>query len=142
TLALAGSYNGGSLRRAALRNYNPYAGDANEDTIHDLPTLRARSRDLARNAPIGGAALNTIVTNVIGTGLSMQANPDAKLLGMSEEQANEWKHNVESEWVLWCNSTDCDASRTMNFYGLQALALRSMLESGDVIALTPAIERI
>lgn len=142
TLALAGSYNGGSLRRAALRNYNPYAGDANEDTIHDLPTLRARSRDLARNAPIGGAALNTIVTNVIGTGLSMQANPDAKLLGMSEEQANEWKHNVEAEWALWCNSTDCDASRTMNFYGLQALALRSMLESGDVIALTPAIERI
>lgn len=138
-LAFAGSYNGGSSRRAALRNWNPYAGDANEDTVHDLPALRARSRDLARNAPIGGAALNTLVTNVIGTGLSMQSNPDAKLLGMDEQTANAWKHNVEAEWMLWCDSVDCDASRTNNFYGLQALALRSMLESGDVIAITPAI---
>lgn len=138
-LAFAGSYNGGSSRRAALRNWNPYAGDANEDTIHDLPALRARSRDLARNAPIGGAALNTLVTNVIGTGLSMQSNPDAKLLGMDEQTANAWKRNVESEWMLWCESTDCDAARINTFYGLQALALRSMLESGDVLAITPAI---
>lgn len=138
-VAVAGSYSGGSSRRPALRNWHPYSGDANEDTVHDLPTLRARSRDLARNAPIGGAALNVVVTNVIGTGLSMQANPDAKLLGMDDDQANDWKHHVEAEWALWCNSVDCDASRAMNFYGLQALALRSMLESGDVIALTPAI---
>lgn len=141
-LSLAGSYNGGSSRRPALRNWNPYTGDANADTVFDLSALRARSRDLARNAPIGGAALNVMVTNVIGTGLSMQANPDARLLGMTDEQANEWKRNVEAEWALWCNSVDCDTSRTMNFYGLQALALRSMLESGDVLALTPAIKRI
>ena len=69
-LALFGGYNGASLRRPALQNWNPYSGDANSDTITDLPTLRARSRDLARNAPIGGSAINTVVTNVIGTGLS------------------------------------------------------------------------
>ncbi len=140
-LALAGSYNGGSRSRSALRNWNPFSGDANDDTIYDLPTLRARSRDLARNAPIGGAALNTVVTNVIGTGLSMQSNPDAKFLGWSDEQTAEWKREIESEWQLWCFSHDCDASRKMNFYGLQSLALRSMLESGDVISLTPAIKR-
>jgi len=140
-LALAGGYNGGSTSRQALRNWNPYAGDANSDAIYDLPTLRSRSRDLARNAPIGGAALNTVVSNVIGTGLSMQSNPDAKFLGWSDEQANEWKREVESEYALWCNSFDCDATRSMNFYGLQSLALRSMLESGDVLVLTPSIKR-
>ena len=88
-LALMGSYNGGSTSRQALRNWNPYAGDANADVVYDLPTLRARSRDLARNAPIGGAAINTVVSNVIGTGLSMQSNPDAKYLGWSDEQAND-----------------------------------------------------
>lgn len=139
--ALVGSYNGGSRSRPALRNWNPYSGDANDDTIYDLPTLRARSRDLARNAPIGGAALNTVVTNVIGTGLSMQSNPDATYLRWSEQQATAWKREVESEWQLWCCSHDCDASRKMNFYGLQSLALRSMLESGDVLSLTPAIKR-
>ena len=140
-LALAGGYNGGSLSRQALRNWNPYSGDANADMIYDLPTLRSRSRDLARNAPIGGAALNTVVSNVIGTGLSMQSNPDAKFLGWTDEKANDWKREVEAEWLLWCNSVDCDATRTTNFYGLQSLALRSMLESGDVIILTPAIKR-
>lgn len=140
-LALVGGYNGGSTSRQALRNWNPYAGDANADSIYDLPTLRARSRDLARNAPIGGAALNTVVSNVIGTGLSMQSNPDAKYLGWSDEQANEWKREIEAEWLLWCNSLECDATRSTNFYGLQALALRSMLESGDVLALTAAIKR-
>ena len=141
TLALISGYNGGSTSRQALRNWNPYAGDANADSVYDLPTLRSRSRDLARNAPIGGAALNTVVSNVIGTGLSMQSNPDAKYLGWSDEQANEWKREVESEWVLWCSSLECDATRSMNFYGLQSLALRSMLESGDVFALTPALKR-
>lgn len=140
-LALAGSYSGGSLNRPALKNWNPLPGDANSDTIFDLPTLRTRSRDLARNAPIGGAAINTVVSNVIGTGLSMKLNPDTKYLGMSDAQADEWKREVEAEWLLWCNSHECDASRAMNFYGIQSLALRSMLESGDVIALTPALKR-
>jgi len=140
-LALSGSHTGGSLSRPALKNWNPYSGDANSDTVYDLPTLRTRSRDLARNAPIGGAAINTVVSNVIGTGLSMKLNPDTKYLGMSDEQADEWKREVEAEWLLWCNSHDCDAARNMNFYGIQSLALRSMLESGDVLALTPALKR-
>lgn len=140
-LALSGSYTGGSLSRPALKNWNPYSGDANADTIYDLPTLRTRSRDLSRNAPIGGAAINTVVSNVIGTGLSMKLNPDTKYLRMSDEQADEWKREVEAEWLLWCNSTNCDSSRVMNFYGVQSLALRSMLESGDVVALTPAIKK-
>jgi lambda family phage portal protein len=140
-LALTGSYTGGSLSRPALKNWNPYAGDANTDIINDLPTLRTRSRDLARNAPIGGAAINTVVSNVIGTGLSMKLNPDTKYLGMSDDQADEWRREVEAEWLLWCNSHDCDAARSMNFYGIQSLALRSMLESGDVLALTPALKR-
>ena len=138
-LALLGGYNGASRSRAALQNWNPYGGDANSDIILDLSTLRARSRDLARNAPVGGSAINTVVSNVIGTGLSMQSNPDAKTLGWSDEQAAEWKRLVEAEWQLWANNLECDATKTMNFYGLQGLALRSMLESGDVLAITPSI---
>lgn len=140
-MALSGGYNSGSLSRPSLRNWKPYAGDANTDTIYDLVTIRSRARDLSRNAPIGGAATSTVVTNVIGTGLSMQCNPDARFLGWSDKQAAEWKREVESEWQLWCCSFDCDASRAMNFYGLQSLALRSMLESGDVLSLTPSIKR-
>lgn len=138
-LALLGGYNGASRGRAALQSWNPYGGDANADIIVDLPTLRARSRDLVRNSPIGASAINTVVSNVIGTGLTMQSNPDAKTLGWSDEQAGEWKRLVESEYSLWANSTECDATRTLNFYGLQNLALRTMLESADALVVTPSI---
>jgi len=140
-LALSGSYNGGSLRRQALSNWNPYAGDANSDTVYDLPTLRSRSRDLERNSPIGCAAINTRVSNDIGTGLSMQSNPDVEFLGWSDEYAAKWKKNTEAEYLLWATSLDSDAARCVNFFGNQVLARRSMLTSGDIVVLTPVIKR-
>lgn len=139
-LALLGGYNGASLRRPALQNWNPYAGDANSDIIADLPTLVARSRDLERNSPIGAAAINTNVTHVIGTGLTLQSNPDAETLGWNEDQVRQYKRLFEAEWQLFANGTDCDVTRHYNFYGLQFLAYRTMLSSADTIVLTPVIE--
>lgn len=137
--ALAGGYFGGAARhRAALANWNPGAADANGDIIPDLPDLRAYSRDLARRAPLAAGAINTVVTNVVGTGVAMQPTPDADFLGLSEEESEAWADSVQREWRLWAESVECDITRTQNFYGLQALAFRAMLESGDVFALTPA----
>jgi lambda family phage portal protein len=61
--------------------------------------------------------------------------PDA--LKMSEDEATEWQTKVETEFRLWCESPECDITRTQNFYGLQNLAFRSALESGDSITLLP-----
>jgi len=140
-LALAGGYTGASRSRAALRNWNPHAADAVADTAYDLQTLRARSRDLVRNAPLAGGAINTITTNVVGTGLSMQSRIDRKTLGLDDAAAEAWQENAEREFRLWCESADCDATRTQNFYGIQSLVFRSALESGDVLTVTPSIER-
>lgn len=140
-MALVGAHNGGSLSRTALRNYNPSIGDANADTVYDLETLRARSSDLVRNSPLAAGAINTLVTKTIGTGLSMQPNPDSDALGWTDEYTADWKKYVSAEWELWCRSTDCDAARTDNFYQLQPLAFRSMLERADCLVLTPTLKR-
>lgn len=134
TMAMTGGYIGGSRSRPALQNFNPGAGDADGDISFDLPTLRARSRDLARNAPVATGAINTVVTNVIGTGLSMQPRINSKLLGLSEEAASAWQEKTQSEYEMWYGSVDCDVTRTQTGYGLQDLAFRSMLESGDVFS--------
>lgn len=139
-LALAGGYTGASRSKAALRNWNPTVTDANDDINFDLPSLRGRSRDLVRNAPLAGGAINTMVTNVVGTGLSLQSTIDRDYLGMSDEQAEKWQAQVEREFSLWAESLYCDATRAQNFYGLQSLAYRSALESGDVFALTPMLK--
>jgi lambda family phage portal protein len=56
---------------------------------------------------------------------------------MTDDEKAEWIENVEREFRCWAESPDCDITRTQNFYGLQALAFRSMLESGDNFALLP-----
>lgn len=140
-LAVASGYHGARRDRPGLGAWNPLAGDANADTLSDLPTLRARTRDLARNAPLAGAALNAQVTHVVGTGLSLQALPDSGALSLTDDEAREWADNTEREWRLLTESPDCDVTRTQNFYALTALAFRSAIESGDCLALLPFVSR-
>jgi lambda family phage portal protein len=141
-MALAGSgYNGASFSRPGLSGWRPRAGDADADTIRDLPTLRARSRDLERNSPLAGGAINTTVTNVVGTGLTLQAIPDRDILGLTDEEAEAWADNTEREFRLWAESKDCDVTRHQNFYEMTSLAFRSTLASGDAGAVLPFVNR-
>lgn len=142
-LALSGGYfgAGGKRNRPGLSNWNPGVSDADGDISPDLVDLRAYSRDLARRAPLAIGAINTVVTNVVGTGLSMQPAPDQDFLNLNADQAKAWQQHVTREWKLWAESTDCDITRTQNIYGLQSLAFRSALESGDVFAILPEVER-
>lgn len=129
---LSETYHGASRSRRSLTGWNPVEADADADTLRDIPTLRARSRDLLRSAPLAGGAVATTVTNTIGTGLSLQANINARVLGLGEEEAAQWQQHAEDEFALWCDSRDCDITRHQTFFGLQALTFRAVLESGDV----------
>lgn len=140
-LSVAGGYIGASTTRRGLSQWTPRAGSADADVSRDLPTLRARSRDLSRNAPLATGAINTLCTNSVGTGMKLQSCIDRALLGMEESEADDWESSVEREWRLFAESRECDAGRTLNFYDLQDLVFRSALESGDVFILMPYIER-
>lgn len=140
-MAVAGGYEGGSKARRALSEWVTSAGDADAVILPDLPTLRQRSRDLTRNNPLAGGAINTKVTNIVGTGLRLKASVDRDALGMTDDQANEWESAAEREWKLWSESQECDIERTLRFTDIQSLALRSVLENGDVFVLLPMVER-
>lgn len=141
TEALLGGYKGARRNRRGTEEWRPGGGSANADQLPDLPELRERSRDLMRDAPLALGAVNTNCTNVIGTGLAVQPKIDAKFLGLTPEQAAEKQAQAKREFELWARSPTCDVTNTQNFYALQDLAFRSMLENGDVLALTPAIAR-
>lgn len=140
-LAMTGGYTGARIDRAQLSRWLPTAGSANTDTVRDLPMLRARSRDQMRNAPIALGALNTTVGHVVGTGLTYTPAIDAKFLGLDDTQAEAWQDNTKRRFKEWADSPDCDAARQLDFYGLQELAFRSHLESGDAFILTPRMAR-
>ena len=125
-----GGYKGGRRDRRPTRNWRLKETSADADILPDLPDLRARARDLARNAPIAAGAIATGVTNVVGDGLQLQAQIDHQALGISEEQADAMEREQEREWQLFCRTADF--TRVQSFDELQALVYRATQESGDI----------
>jgi lambda family phage portal protein len=139
-MAIAGGYIGARRDRKATEAWTVALNSPDADTVPDLPILRTRSRDLARNAPIAVGAVGTVVSSVIGSGLSLRSRPDGTTLGMTDKAVEKLKANIEREWELWACSPACDLSAQQNFYALQSLAFRSILESGDLITILPMIQ--
>lgn len=135
------SRHGGSYAKKSLIGWLSGGSDADADIVDNLETLRNRSRDLYMGSPLATGALKTVRTNVVGSGLALNAQVDAKFLGLTEEQAKEWEENTEREWRLWSESVNCDAERRQTFFQLQSLVLLSALMSGDVFVTMPVIPR-
>lgn len=139
--AQQGGYTGARIDRAALAAWRTYAGSPQTDVIVDLPMLRQRAADLERNAPVAAGIVNTTAQHVVGTGLSCNPQIDAEFLGLSPEAAAAWQADVRRRFRAWSESPDCSLDRTLDFYGVQDLALRSTLSRGDVFVVTPRVAR-
>lgn len=83
--------------------------------------LRERSRDLVRNNPYATKAVNALVSNIVGTGIVPRAR--SKKLAAAKQ--------ADQLWLQFAAS--CDADGLTDFGGLQALIVRSLVESGEVI---------
>lgn len=139
-IASGGSYTGAGYHER-MSYWQPGIGDSDADTLISMRELRARSRDLTRNSPIAGGAIETQVTNVVGSGLRLISRIDAPALGMDPETADEWQDEVEREFALWASSEYADAYGQQNWSELQDLAFRSHLESGDTFVVLTKINR-
>ena len=133
---------GASFTRNALKGMRPNSGSPTEDIDENNSTLRQRSRMLTMAAPVAVSAIKTNRTNVVGNGLQLKSTIDYNLLGMTQQQAEEWQRHTEAEFKLWAtNKRNCDATGINDFYGMQQLALASQLVSGDVLALVQFVDR-
>jgi len=130
-----------SLRTRELASWMPLLGSADSDLLSELPTLVSRSRDLTRNHGVASGAIQTLVDNVIGTGLRLAAIPDYRALGKTKEWADEWARQVETEWRSWAESTECDAANALTFAGMTALVFRSSIVNGEALALPLWLEQ-
>lgn len=124
-----GGYDGGKKSRRQTQNWVLDEGSANADTMADLPTLRARSRDLRRNMPIASGAIETRIDNVVGEGLKVFPQVKRDLLGMTPEQARAWNEKAKAEFELAAWTADMTGVHC--FEELQALLFGAVDESGD-----------
>jgi lambda family phage portal protein len=97
-------------------------GSADAEIAAAGSVLRERMRDLVRNDPLAAKAVQVLVSNIVGTGIRPRAaGPDPA--------ANRAADAVWSEW-----SRRADADGHTDFHGLTQLAVREMIEAGEVFA--------
>lgn len=124
-----------------VADWNISGGSPAEDINQHLPTLRTASRDLYMGGSgIATGALKRYRTKVVGAGLTLRPAPDARLLGISVEDAEAWAYLTNKRFQLWANG-QCDASGQNSLGDLQQLVMTAWLMSGDVFALLPIVPR-
>lgn len=102
-----------------LANWYPSSASINSILSGNLDTLRTRSHDIVRKNPYAANAIEAIVSNCIGTGIKPQ----------SKARNADFRRQIQELWLQWTD--EADAAGTCDFYGLQSLVLRSVIECGE-----------
>lgn len=108
------------------------AGSADSDILHDLPTLRLKSRALARDDAHAAAAVEVKVDNVVGDGIRVRPAVTAKGTGLTQEQAQQWNEAAGALWSRHCERIDWQGR--LDWDGMTRLVFRSWLLDGDGFA--------
>lgn len=123
---LARSYEGARIGRRT-EGWVVAGTSANAEIGTALVRLRDRSRDMVRNNPYAAKAVQAVVSNLVGTGIMPRARAG---LGAEFEDAAA-NDRADRLWARFAEA--CDADGLTDFSGLQALIVRTMVESGECL---------
>ena len=93
----------------------PSGGSANAEVGMAAATVARRARDAVRNDSYASRIVDLWTGNAVGAGITTRWPDDA--------------HG--RAWQRWAESTACDAEGRLDLYGLQALVMRAVVESGE-----------
>jgi len=96
---------------------------ANAEIAPALARLRYRARELTRNGGWAGSAVNELEQEIVGVGI--RAEPKTADGRSAKAVSNLWRQ--------WAETTACDFDGRHDFYGLQALATRQVVEAGECL---------
>lgn len=126
TISRREGYSGARLSRLEM-DWVVSSLPADETIRMELRRLRARSRDLAANTPMGRHYRNLLTVNVVGpTGMKMQARNMVD--GALSEKVNA---EIERAWRAWCRGK-ITVDRRLNFLDFQNLAIKTLATDGEV----------
>ncbi|MBF0141091.1 MAG: phage portal protein [Magnetococcales bacterium] len=104
-----------------LGNWQPGNDSVNALLFQDADLIRARSRDLVRRNAWASNAIDSLQSNIVGTGIKPRPT-------VNDEQLRD---QIVTAWNRWTH--EADAHGMLDFYGLQSLAVRAMVEGGEVL---------
>lgn len=117
-----GSYGDGSKWEHGLS----HSGSA---VYQDHHTIRMNARKAYHDTPQARAIVDRFADVVVDTGIKIQPTPDAALLGISPEEAEDWAERIGNRHDLWLASKDCH--RAENMTGYQAQRLYQIFQQRD-----------
>lgn len=98
-----------------------------------LPIIRARSRNLARNTAPGRRYLSLVKNNIVGpNGFKLQSR-------CGEYRNNKWVLDdmanaaIETHFKLWCQANNCDITGQNTFTDITALNTVTLARDGEFI---------
>ena len=120
TRALQASYDAAQGKRR-LAGWRPSSAGPVQRVASSLPAVRQRSRDLARNNLVSRAAIDRWVSTLVGSGISPKPLVDDAVM----------RKKLITLWEDWAEC--CDFDGQTDYYGLQTLVTRSMLEGAEAL---------
>ncbi len=100
----------------------PTFGHVNSEIAAAAAPVRRRAGYYARNNPWIANGVNALVSGAVGCGIKPQSqHPDRAV-----------RDTIHAAWRAWVPTADADG--VTDLYGLQALAVRSLVETGETFA--------
>jgi lambda family phage portal protein len=135
--AFSGAGSDGAPMSPMNGRWSVVSRSADADIVRGLKRQRAESRELRRTNPIAAGAIDTNINRAVGTGLQPVPQPDASVLGWTDQQVAEWVEITSREFSLWADSKECTLEGNQTFYERQPMVLGSRMESGDCFTILP-----
>lgn len=112
-----GRYEAADVASKRLSNWITASSGPNTEIGDSLAKTRDRTRALGRDNPWAKRAVQAIVVNTVGDGIRAQWEDPA----------------VQQAWERWFGSSQMDADGLLDGYAFTALALKTTVESGEVL---------
>lgn len=123
------NYDGADQGRLG-RNWVPINATGEQTNQQSRDILRTRARDLERNADMAEGIISALIRNIVGTGMTLQAEPYDNKTGTFNEKLSK---TFEKDFAKWCKARNCDISGEMSFAQMQEVAVRRLFVDGGIL---------
>lgn len=131
-----GAHEGADRTSKELMTWNPIIRSPDADIGREKKIIDARAVDLVRNTGSMRGAMVTHKDSIVGSQYRLNARPNYRVLGLTEDWATEFQEEVEDRFTLYAESDQCwiDAQRMNTFTGLIRMGIGMFFMTGEVLA--------
>ncbi len=120
----------GGGREGGAKYSHGISGSGTQLNINGFET-RMNARRAVHDSLPAHAIANRFADSVVDIGIIAEPAPKASILGISEEQSEDWSAVVGERYDLWCKSKDQHRSNLLTHYQSQRLYMLSQQRDND-----------